>query len=214
MEMSLEQDYARQLHEWRNALMMIETPSITEGEDLSMKFGYLFQDGTIAFSSRNGKMKFPLLDSFVQAIPFLTKIGIKLKHHYDISDSYVILSYRDAISKKDELEKMDFIKELKKMHSEFQTFIRSHHKNDIETGIIVYSDGEVLDHYADMLHFPSFHPETFDFPLGMNGSTGIRHSYALIPTEFTEEVISMIYKINLFIRPIKMAFDEMASEYA
>ncbi len=214
MEITADQYYARLLHEWRNSLTMIDTPSIREGENLSMKFGYLFQDGTIAYSSMRGEMKFSLIDQYAQAIPFLDFMGMKLKYHYERSDSYVVMSYGDAISKKNELESMEFIKELKRMHAELQDYIRENHNNDLKEGMMVYSDGEILDHADNQISFPCFSPETFFFPLEMTGNTGIRYSYAIIPISCRYDVVTKIRRIHHYIRPVKKEYDEMASEYA
>lgn len=219
MEMTEHQAYARELREWRNHLIHLESPTIREDEDLTFKIGFLYHDGTVAYTSRRGDKKFSMIDGSAQSIPLLEKIGIKLLiQDSDPRDTYVAISYQDACAMKKRLEETEFVKKLRSLHRDFHYFVQDKHDATLLHAnlpfIEVYSDGEMIDHTDFQVHFPVFEPNTFYFPQERIGSTGIRYSSAVLSETYTDEVIRKIREILRLIRSVRMEYEALSSEYA
>ncbi len=217
--MTQEEVFARELREWRNDLIHLECPGISEGEDLSFKIGYLYHDGTIAYTSRRGNKKFSLIHRWAQSIPLLEMMNIRLPiQDENPLDSYVAISYKDACEMKKRLEETEFVKRLKSLHRDFHYFVQDKHDPTLLHAnlpfIEVYSDGEMMDHTDFQVHFPVFEPNTFYFPQERIGSTGIRYSSAILSEIYTDEVIGKIRDILRLIRSVRIEYESLASEYA
>lgn len=207
---------ARELHVWRQSLYTYELPIFQVDEDLTLQLGYLFQDGTIAYSGRRGDMKFSIIHQDEQPIPLLKKIGIKLKNSYKNTDSYMTLSYQDALYARRMLDGLTVVIKLKQLHRDFETFVIQNHDESLKTGshLKVYSDIETVNNKGHQTYWPCYSPDTFSFPLSTEGSTGISYTYAVIPSTLEEELISEIQKITNYTNGIRKQYDLISSEYA
>ena len=216
---SEESVYAREMAEFHNELRSLPVPTISEDIDLTYEIGYLFHDGTIAYTNRRGDMKFSLIRSIAQPIPFLERIGMKFGVKYDDRNSYYGLTYRMACEMKRKWMETEFIKKLVFLHKDLHYFVSDKHNSTllhIENGgyVEVYSDGEMIEHTNYQLLHPSFAPETFYFPLTKRGTTDVEYSYAVIPTIFSEQVYLKIQEINNLLRRVRREYEEIISEYA
>ena len=209
---------ARELHVWRESLYTYKSPVFQVDENLTFKLGYLFQDGTIAYSGRRREdMKFSIIRRDERAVPLLGQIGIKLQKSYKDKDSYVTLSYQDALYARRMLEELTAVKVLTKMYSDFQTFIDQHHDASlVETGrfLKVYSDIETIDNTGSRVYWPCFSADTFSFPLSVEGSTGVSYTYAVIPHSLENELILNIRAITDYIRGVRTQYQQISAEYA
>lgn len=219
MQTTQEEAFARELREWRNDLICLKCPSIREGEDLSYKIGYLYHDGTIAYTSRSGNKKFSLIHKWAQSIPLLGMMDIKLPiQDENPLDSYVAISYEDACAMKERLEDTKFVKRLRSFHRDFHYFVQDKHDPTLVhvnlPFVKVYSDGRMINDRNLKHHFSIFEPNTFYFPQEEIKEDGVHYTFAVIPEIYANEVIGKIREIIQFIRSVRMEYNAMDSEYA
>ena len=217
--MTEHQAYARELREWRNDLIHLESPAIREDEDLSYKLGYLYHDGTMAYSSRRGNKKFSLIHRWAQSIPLLEMMNIRLPiQDENPLDSYVAISYKDACEMKNRLEDTGFVKTLNSLHADLHYFVQDRHDSTLVHAnlpfVKVYSDGKMINDRNLQDHFSIFESNTFYFPQKEVGTDGIHYTFAVISETHTNEVIGKIRDIVQFIRSVRMEYNALSSEYA